>query len=64
MKKIFPFPRLGSSCSFKTKQKIIYVIIILYPSFLDKQYVVDLSVFGEPHKHAHINVQQHQGCNL
>ncbi len=22
MKKIFPFPRLGSSCSFKTKQKI------------------------------------------
>ena len=41
-----------------------YVIIILYPSFLDKQYVVDLPVSGKPHKQAHINVQQHQGCNL
>ena len=57
------FPRLVSSCSFiKTNKK--YVIIILYPSFLDKQYVVDLPVSGKPHKQAHINVQQHQGCNL
>ena len=62
MKKKLSFPRLGSSCSFiKTKN---HVIIILYPSFLDKQYVVDLPVSGKPHKQAHINVQQHQGCNL
>ena len=58
------FPRLVSSCSFIITNKKKYVIIILYPSFLDKQYVVDLPVSGKPHKQAHINVQQHQGCNL
>ena len=62
MKKSF-LPTLGSSCSFIITNKK-YVIIILYPSFLDKQYVVDLPASGKPHKQAHINVHQHQGCNL
>ena len=61
--KIFPSHAWFFVFFYYNKQKK-YVIIILYPSFLDKQYVVDLPVSGKPHKQAHINVQQHQGCNL
>ena len=57
-------PTLGLFVFFYYNKQKKYVIIILYPSFLDKQYVVDLPVSGKPHKQAHINVQQHQGCNL
>lgn len=63
MKKIFP-SHAWVLRVLLLKQTKNYVIIILYPSFLDKQYVVDLPVSGKPHKQAHINVQQHQGCNL
>lgn len=63
MKKSF-LPTLGFFVFFYYNKQKKYVIIILYPSFLDKQYVVDLPVSGKPHKQAHINVQQHQGCNL
>ena len=63
MKKSF-LSTLGFFVFFYYNKQKKYVIIILYPSFLDKQYVVDLPVSGKPHKQAHINVQQHQGCNL
>ena len=63
MKKSF-LPTLEFFVFFYYNKQKKYVIIILYPSFLDKQYVVDLPVSGKPHKQAHINVQQHQGCNL
>ena len=63
MKKSF-LPTLGSFVFFYYNKQKKYVIIILYPSFLDKQYVVDLPVSGKPHKQAHVNVYQRHGDKL